>query len=164
VNFVAIDFETATAQRSSACSVAIITVEGGVVVEEYSELIQPPDNKYSWRNSDIHGIEPHQTYYKPDFEDLYPEIRKRLKGKLVVAHNESFDRSVMNKSMEHYGLDYSDLDIADCWECTVKLYKAKGFKVAKLDTLCNHFGIELQHHDALSDARACAELYKRKND
>ncbi|EDM25778.1 putative exonuclease [Lentisphaera araneosa HTCC2155] len=161
MDFVAIDFETATAKRNSACAVAIITVEKGVIVDEYSELIQPPNNEYSWRNIDVHGIEPRHTMYKEDFEDLYPEIRKRLTGKLVVAHNESFDRSVMTRSMEYYDLDYADLGVADRWVCTVKLYKAQGFKPAKLNILCDHFGIPLKHHDALSDARACAELYKR---
>ena len=161
MDFVAIDFETATARRTSACSVAIITVEGGVIIDEYNELIQPPNNEYSWRNIDIHGIEPRHTLYKHDFEDLYPEIRKRLMGKLVVAHNESFDRSVMTRTMEYYDLDYASLNLASRWDCTVKLYKAQGFKSAKLNILCDHFKIPLKHHDALSDARACAELYKR---
>ena len=158
-SFVSIDFETATAKRNSACSVAIVTVVNGVVVEEYSQLIQPPSNDYAWRNIQVHGIRPNDTFNSPTFAAVYPEIRKRLAGKTVVAHNESFDRSVMRNSMENHSMTYADLGCAAKWECTMKLYKAKDFNPAKLNVLCDHFNIELQHHDALSDALACAKLY-----
>ena len=31
----------------------------------------------------------------------------------------------------------------------------------KLNTICDHYGIELDHHDSLSDARAAAQIYCR---
>jgi DNA polymerase-3 subunit epsilon len=76
-----------------------------------------------------------------------------------VAHNESFDRNVLAKSMALYGLDYESLNIGSRWECTVKIYKAKGLKPTKLSDCCREMRIELNHHEALSDARACAKLY-----
>ena len=158
-NFVAIDFETATGDRNSACAVAIVTVEEGIIVEEYSQLIQPPSNDYTWRNIQVHGIRPNDTVNSPSFSEVYPELHKRLTGKTVVAHNEAFDRSVMQKSMESYDIPYADLGCEEEWVCTVKKYRANGFKSAALNVLCDHFEIKLQHHDALSDARACAKLY-----
>lgn len=155
-NFVAIDFETAKGNRNSACAVGIITVENGKIIEEYNVLIQPPDNDYFWKNIEIHGITPEDTAIEPNFKELYPEIKKRLQGKTLVAHNESFDRSVLQKTMEYYGLDYSELNIGDRWKCTYRIFGET------LNVCCDKYDIELNHHEALSDARACAELYLRR--
>lgn len=159
MNFTAIDFETATGHYYSACAVGIITVEDGIITEEYHSLIQPPDNEYWYRNTQVHGIRPADTVRSPRFDVLYPEIHKRLFGKKIVAHNESFDRNVLAKTMGFYGLQYVDLDIADRWECTVKIYRAKGYPKANLRYCADRNGIALNHHEALSDARACAKLY-----
>ena len=45
MTFTAIDFETATSKHNSACSVGIVTVENGIIVDEYQTLIQPPKNE-----------------------------------------------------------------------------------------------------------------------
>jgi len=42
--FTAIDFETATGNRNSACAVGIVPVENGKITKEYYVIIQPPDN------------------------------------------------------------------------------------------------------------------------
>lgn len=163
MNFTAIDFETATGHPHSACAVGIITVEDGVITEEYHALIQPPDNEYWYRNIMVHGIKPADTLDAPTFDTLFPEIHKRLFGKNIVAHNESFDRNVLAKTMRWYGLYYDELEIADRWECTVKIYRAKGYKPANLKACCDRHNIPLVHHEALSDARACAKLYMIHN-
>ena len=56
MDFAAIDFETATAKRDSACSVAVVEIRGGKLVDSYYSLIQPPGNAYHWFNTKIHGI------------------------------------------------------------------------------------------------------------
>lgn len=159
MNFIAIDFETATGQRNSACAVGLVTVEDGTIIEEYVTLIQPPNNEYNWHNTNVHGITAQDTYNSPNFKEVYSEIQKRISGKIVVAHNESFDRSVLTKSMMEYGLDYADLQLTHRWECTMKIFKERGYQPAKLNSCCEKHGIELNHHDALSDARACAKLF-----
>jgi len=159
MNFAAIDFETATGSRNSACAVAIITVNNGHIVDDYYQLIQPPGNEYWHRNIAVHNIHPSDTANAPTFAEIYSEIRNRLQGQVVVAHNESFDRSVLRNTMEHHRLDYEELALAQRWECTLKLYKAKGFKPANLAACCSHLNIELNHHEALSDALACAKLF-----
>ncbi len=157
MTFTAIDFETATSFHP--CSVGIVTVENGIVVDEFVTLIQPPNNLYNPYTIQVHGIYPRDTAREKNFLQVFPEIQKRLQNRVVVAHNESFDRNVLAKSMDYYGLDYADLNIASKWECTVKIYKAKGLKPTKLSDCCRAMNIELQHHEALSDARACARLY-----
>ena len=156
-SFTAIDFETAT--RHHICSVGIVTFENGKIVDEYHALIKPPNNEYNWRNIQVHGITESDTEDVPLFDEIYPEIKKRIYGKILVAHNESFDRSVLSKTMIDYNINYSELNIADKWECTLKIYRAKGYSPANLGACCEKHGIELQHHQALSDARACAKLF-----
>ncbi len=157
MTFTAIDFETAI--NHHICAVGIVTVENGRIVDEYHALIQPPNNRYNWYNIQVHGITEKDTANAPFFVELYPEIKKRLFGRTVVAHNEAFDRNVLKKTMADYGLDYSDLNISDRWECTVKIYRSKGFRPASLDACCRIMEIDLNHHEALSDARACALLF-----
>ena len=157
MNFTAIDFETATAFHP--CSVGIVTVENGIIVDEFVTLIKPPRNEFSQFTIAVHGIYPRDTINAKTFAQVFPEIQSRLQNRTVVAHNESFDRNVLAKSMALNGLDYQALNIGSRWECTVKIYKAKGFKPTKLSDCCREMRIELNHHEALSDARACAKLY-----
>ncbi|PCH75558.1 MAG: DNA polymerase III subunit epsilon [Flavobacteriaceae bacterium] len=160
MNFIAIDFETATSFRNSACAVGIVTVENGKIVEEFHTLIKPPNNEYNWRNVQVHGITSNDTRNAHSFAAIYPEIKKRLQGKTIVAHNESFDRSVLKRTMEDHHLDYEELNISDRWECTMKLCKANDkYPSGKLNDCCRVDNIALIHHEALSDARACAALY-----
>jgi DNA polymerase-3 subunit epsilon len=163
MNFTAIDFETATSKRTSACAVGIVSVENGIIVDEYHVLIQPPNNEYNWHNIQVHGITERHTINAPTFDQVFPEIKRRLQGKTIVAHNESFDRSVLQKTMIENGFNYSELSISERWECTMKLCKANNrYPSGKLNECCIVDNIELIHHEALSDARACAELYLRR--
>jgi len=161
MNFTAIDFETATGYRSSACAVGIVTVENGKITEQYYSLIQPPGNQYWAGNICVHGIRPQDTADVPTFTELYPEIRERLAGRQLVAHNAPFDRSVLQRTMGYYGLDHADLNLTG-WDCTLRIYRSKGFQPCRLSDCCTRLGIELNHHEALSDALACARLYMMK--
>ena len=160
-SFTAIDFETANNSRDSACAVGIVTVEGGIVTDSFYSLIKPPGNYYNYYNTQVHGITAGHTRQSPIFSDLFPAIRQRMEGKLAVAHNAAFDRSVLQKTMGAYSIDYSSLALPYPWECTYKIYKAKGFLPARLDSCCQRLGIRLMHHNALSDAAACAQLFLR---
>jgi DNA polymerase-3 subunit epsilon len=159
MTFTAIDFETATGSPESACAVGIVTVNDGVITEEYYTLIQPPNNEYWYRNIMVHGIKPIETINEKTFDDHFPEIQKRLFGRKIVAHNEAFDRRVLKSTMKYYGLYYDELEIAEMWECTCKIYRKKGYKPANLKHCADLNNIQLVHHEALSDARACAKLY-----
>jgi len=159
MTFVAIDFETATGYRNSACAIGLVSVSNGEIIDEYYSLIQPPNNYYWNQNIAVHGICPEDTIDAPTFEDIYFEVKTRMYGNTVIAHNESFDRSVLKNTMAYYDISYTDLDILDKWECTLKIYRQKGFKPANLKACCNKMGIKLNHHEALSDARGAAMLY-----
>lgn len=152
IEFVAIDFEHAMPFKGSICSVGIVSFKNGNIVDEYSSLIQPPENEYSPFTMRVHGITPAATENAPKFTDIYPEIRKRINGCTVVAHNAfSTDKPCLEQAMVHNGI-IDNLNIE--WECTYAITNAKLNIVAKVCRL------ELNHHDALSDAKVCGEIYK----
>lgn len=157
--FTAIDFELATSDYISVCSVGIVNVVEGQIVNEFYSLVQPPNNKFMWQTSRVHGIKAKDTKDAVTFEVLFPKIKELLLNQMMVAHNESFDRAVLQKTMQYYGLDYKTLNLPEKWECTSDLYRKAGFSKTKLSVCCSLMGIELNHHDALSDARGSALLF-----
>jgi DNA polymerase-3 subunit epsilon len=159
MKFVAIDFETANAKAYSACSVGIVTIEDGKIIDEYYTLIRPPRNEYHWGNSKVHGITSKTTDNAPKFNKILPEILKRLEGNVIVAHNEAFDRRVLRESAKHYHLDVNTIDLDIPWQCTVKICRSQGHVKANLHACSEFYNISLDHHHALSDAKACALIY-----
>ncbi|WP_394759274.1 exonuclease domain-containing protein, partial [Flavobacterium sp.] len=76
MTFTAIDFETAVGHHP--CSVGIVTVENGIIIDEFVTLIKPPQNQYSPYTIAVHGIYPHHTANARSFTQVFPEIKKRL--------------------------------------------------------------------------------------
>lgn len=161
-DYTVIDFETANHNRFSMCQVGIVTVENYKIVDEYKTLIYPPFGDVQPRFSQIHGITKDDIRNCDIFPDvLYSDLKDRLNNKFMVAHNESFDRGVLEKTMDFYELPMEMLNILNPlkFDCTMKIYRNYKFLSGALKYLTNDLDIELNHHDALSDSRACAELY-----
>lgn len=152
--WVAIDFETATAERTSACALGLAVIEGLDVVETASWLVQPPFNEYNWFNTRLHGIGPEHTAGAPSFEEAWPEIVEFLGGANLLAHNAAFDAGVLRSLLDRRELSAPPLAYA----CTVAMSRCAMRELPRhtLDVVCAHCSIELQHHDAASDALACA--------
>ena len=156
-SFAAIDFETATSERNSACAVGVVVFEQGLPTDTLSLLIRPPDNRYDGFNTMIHGIGPSDTRHSPDFPEIWERVARMLDGRLVVAHNTAFDLSVLRRSAEHHGYEPAPFPFA----CTYRIARSAMPDAASwsLDVLADDFGIPLSHHDPLSDARAAGLLW-----
>lgn len=150
-SFTAIDFEIAQGKRNSICQVGLVRVENHIVTAQVSILVQPPGNYY-WNNFiDIHGITPEQTANAPAFDAVWKQLEPFIKSQNVVAHNGfGFDFHCLKQTLEYYGLSTPDFT----GHCTYQIFRDN------LASLCKHYKIQLNHHDALSDAKACAELFK----
>ena len=149
--FTAIDFETANGKRSSSCDVGLVRVENNIITAQLSILVQPPGNYY-WDNFiDIHDITPEQTASAPTFDKVWPQLAPFIENQQVVAHNGfAFDFACLKQTLAYYHLPNPDFTA----HCTYKLFRQN------LASLCEQYQIHLIHHDALSDAKACAELFK----
>lgn len=153
-SFVAIDFETSDYPRDSACSIGLVRVEGGKIVSEFSHLMRPP--RKQMRFTDIHGIRWSDVENMPTFGELWGEISSFIDGvDFLVAHNAPFDRGVLHACCECYGINVPQWP----FQCTVRVARNHfGIKPAKLSNVCHVLGIDLKHHEALSDARAAAQI------
>lgn len=154
--FVAIDFETANPKRVSACAIGYAHVSDGVIVESDGQLIQPVGGHAPFQ-SKIHGIKEEHTFDKPDFRELYPDIR-HIFAYPLVAHS-LFDKQVLNALADHY-----DLRLQFSYTDTSALAKEQfpHLKNHKLKTLVKHFDLPaFKHHDATEDALACARVFLR---
>ncbi len=156
-NFTAIDFETANPRSDSACSIGLVRVEGGEIVRAEAFLIRPPTDEFHF--TDIHGIRWEDVRGEPTFEELWPRLDAFLEGvDFYAAHNASFDRRILSGCCERYGL----VPPAKPFLCTVTLARRTwNLFPTKLPNVASYLGLELKHHDALSDAQACAEIVRR---
>ncbi len=152
--FVALDFETADFGRDSACALALVRVEDHRVTTRRFFLIRPPRRRFYF--SYLHGITWEDVADQPHFGELWPEITPLLKGaRFLAAHNAPFDRGVLAACCARYGLEPPALPFL----CTVELARRTwGLRRANLPHVCNFLGIPLTHHDAASDAEACARI------
>ena len=152
--FAAIDFETADMGRDSACALSIVLVEEDTLVQTWSSLIRPPRSYFEFTY--IHGITWRDVQHKPSFAELWPEISSVLQGaEFIAAHNASFDRSVLRACCGSAGISPAP----SSYLCTVRLARAVwGLRPTTLAHVCRHLSIPLKHHDAVSDAQACARI------
>ncbi len=158
--WVAIDFETATREATSACALGIAVIEDGIIVDTDSWLIRPPFNEYEYRNTLIHGLGPADTEYAPEFEEVWLDLQPVFSDARLLAHNAPFDMRVLRALVRTRELPVvSEIEYA----CTVALARKAMPHLPKhtLDTVCDHCNIRLMHHDAASDAEACARVALR---
>lgn len=161
INFIAIDFETATAKRNSICEAGICIVNGGQVVQSKSWLVRPEGNRYDYWNTQIHGIQPADTADAPLFPEVWAEIAEYLRQcPVLVAHNASFDINSIRHSLKSYGIPVPEVDYYCSLRAARHIYD---FDCNKLDYLCDQFDISYgHHHRAGDDAEMCARLFLRE--
>jgi DNA polymerase-3 subunit epsilon len=155
--FTAIDFETANRYRNSACAVGLVRVERGRIVRRATHLIRPP---YTWFEfTSIHGITWQRVSRAPTFADLWSTLTPFFRGvDFLAAHNAAFDRSVLRACCERYGLQVPPAP----FRCTVRVARENwGIRPTTLRHVADHLGLPLEHHQAGSDAEACARIVMR---
>ena len=94
-DFAAIDFETANNYRSSVCSVGVVIVRGGEIVDKFYSLIKPEPEYYNYWCSQVHGLCAEDTEHAPIFPDVWRQIEPLFEGLPLVAHNKAFDESCL---------------------------------------------------------------------
>ncbi|MCK5113363.1 MAG: DNA polymerase III subunit epsilon [Phycisphaerae bacterium] len=157
MRFVCIDFETANSSRNSACSLGIAVVDNLTIVETRSWLIRPPRLHFSYRNVQIHGITKDDVKDEPQFDVLWQDIFEQLGNSPLIAHNASFDMSVLVNLLQHFNLEIPSNDTACTYVLSKKLLPH--LPNHKLKTIAKNLNIKMvRHHEAESDAIACAEI------
>lgn len=153
-SFIAIDFETADYGRDSACAVGVVRVENSTIVDRAFYYIRPPRRNFIFMY--LHGISWNDVVDAPTFHQLWPSLSKKLANvKFLAAHNADFERSVLNECCKKACLNMPSYS----FQCTMRLArKIWDIYPTTLPNVCEYLGIPLRHHEAVSDAEACAKI------
>lgn len=162
-DFVAIDFETCNSQRSSPIQIGLTRVIGGVPRVPQVSAIMPPlgRREFDPNIQKVHGLTPQDIHGAPEWPEIHDRLIQYAGDLPLVAHNASFERSVINQTSEMHGFPGHGFTI----HCTLLMARRldpkgpNGPDNHKLDTLAQRYRIEqLNHHDAGDDALVGANL------
>ncbi len=137
--------------------VGIIHFEGGEVVDEYGQLIDP-QRSIPEESTRITGISEEDVKGKPTFDEVAEEVHRRLSGVGLVAYNLSFDRRFLSMELERCGLSWPSASP----ELDPLIFARQFFKDQRknnLGAVCERLGIELEGaHRATNDARVTGDV------
>ena len=159
MDFIAIDFETATAKFSSACSLGLVFVKDNQIIDEKYYLIKPPGMFIDHSNTKIHGLTAEILKDAPTFDQVWPEIQHYFHDEhLITAHNAQFDMNVLRNTLSEYNINHPEFNYFCSIPFSTRACRGEGISNS-LKIRADYFGIEMgEHHNALSDARTCANL------
>ncbi|WP_298726901.1 3'-5' exonuclease [uncultured Ferrovibrio sp.] len=157
---IALDFETASPSAGSICSIGLAWIVDSRVGRTAHCLVRPHDMRFNPWHVRIHGIQPRDVEFEPEFPVIWDELLPHLEAvPLLLAHNAPFDIGVLCAALTRYGLPWPSVS----YLCTVKVARAAWPELPdhKLSTVARHIGFDLRHHVADSDAAACAAITLR---
>lgn len=158
-DFAAIDFETANGRRCSVCSVGVVIVRGGEIVDKFYSLIQPTPNFYTRFTTAVHGLTRIDTDGQPRFPEVWAQIADRIKGLPLVAHNRPFDEGCLKAVFEEYGMEYPGYEFHCTLAASRRCLRLPSHQLHISAAACGY--IMENHHHALADAEACAVIAQK---
>lgn len=156
--FVVFDVETPNRANNRMSAIGITVIENGKIADEYYSLVDP-ETHFDYFNIKLTGIDENTVKNAPAFPELWAEIEPLMNTGILVAHNAVFDMSVLGRCLKDYGKTWKQ---TARYLCTVQMGRRLLPNMShKLDVMCGYYGIDLKHHHAASDSRACAEILLR---
>ena len=158
LNFTAIDFETANSSSASACSVGLVKVRDGAVVDKASWYIRPPlghDSFTEW-NTRIHGIMAADVADALLWSEQLPDLVAFADGDHLVAHNAGFDMGVISGACAASFVATPSFNYLCRLRVARKTYHLDSYRLPVAAMAAGFEGF--QHHDALADSEACAAI------
>lgn len=157
-DFAAIDFETANNLRSSVCSVGVVIVRDGKIVDKFYSLIYPEPGYFTYWTTQVHGLTMKDVQDAPVFPKVWELISPKIEGLPLVAHNSPFDEGCLKAVFDVYQMNYPDYTFFDTRAAARKQLKGQ-LPNNQLHTVAAYCGFDLaNHHHALADAEACAAI------
>ena len=157
-DFAAIDCETANEQPSSVCSVGVVIVQDGEIVDSFYSLIHPEPEYYQWFCQQVHGLGPEDTDDAPVFPYVWEKIEPLIEGLPLVAHSSCCDEGCLKAVFRVYQMGYPDYEFHDTLAVS-RQHFGNQLPNHQLQTVAAACGYDLvNHHHALADAEACAAI------
>jgi DNA polymerase-3 subunit epsilon len=156
--FSVVDIETSglSTRRHRILQIAVVTVDDGVVVDEWSSLIKLrwPFQRVGPRR--VHGIDRRMLRDAPSQREVLAALAAKLDGAVFTAHNVRFDWPFITKAAQHAKIELAE----PARLCTLRLSRQLDPDRQlshRLGDVCTRYGITNERpHDALYDARATA--------
>jgi DNA polymerase-3 subunit epsilon len=159
-DFAAIDFETANYERSSVCSVGIVIVRDGEIVDLFYSLIRPEPNYYNNFCSYLHGLCQQDTDKAPIFPKVWAQVDPLIEGLPLVAYNKAFYEGCLKAVFRLYQMDYPDYVFYDTLVASKqKFTELPNHQLHTVAAVCGYQSDNYQN--ALSYAEACAWITKK---
>ena len=158
--FAVVDIETSglSLRRHRILQVAVVTVDNGVMVDEWSSLVRL---RWPWQRVGpraVHGIDRRSLRTAPDRRQVLTELAERLDGTVFTAHNAAFDWSFIERAARR---DHVVLPPVQRL-CTLRLSRKLDpdrLSSHRLDDLCVRYDVANDRpHHALYDAKATAAV------
>ena len=157
MTFNVVDVETANRDRSSICQIGIAHVVNGQIVDRWGTLVDPEDEFDYW-NVKTHGITSEEVQGAPTLPQVRNELRRRLRGQVLVSHM-PFDRSAYQIAMDKYELEQLQVYWLDSAKVVRHAWPDKFWQRGYgLKDVAYYIGHDFNHHDAVEDAVAAAEI------
>lgn len=155
--YVVVDVETTGGKGDNhrVTEIGAVKVRNGEVVDRFQTLLNP-QRTIPPGISKLTGITPAMVRDAPYFADIADRFEAFMHDAIFVAHNVDFDYGFISREFARLGRPFRHAKLCTCASMR-KLYP--GLRSYSLAALTRHFDIALeQHHRALCDAEAAAEL------
>ncbi len=156
--YVVFDVETPNRYNNRISAIGISVVEDGRITEEFFSLVNP-ETFFDRFNTQLTGISEKTVADAPAFPELWERIAPIMSSGILAAHNAVFDLGVLKKCLQYYGIAWKG-SVRYCCTASMGRILLPGMR-HRLNDMCEHYGIELDHHKADSDSHACAEILLR---
>lgn len=153
---------TGLGKQAEIVDLSIIGLDGEVVFDQLVKPARPiPTDAYL-----IHGISNDHVADAPGWCDVIEMVRPILHGRLVIAYNSSFDRSMIEQCCVAAQLASPPID----WHCAMRAYAAyrkdprlpsQGYRWRPLHEAAEACGLRAPSHRAKADAVACRGVVLR---
>lgn len=154
--YIVFDVETPNSKNDRMSSIGITVVEALKIKEEYNYLINP-EEPFDDFNIELTGISPDMVKDKATFGELWNTVSPVLTSGILIAHNAPFDMGVLAKCLEAYNINCGRIANYAC-TCMIARRFFPSLPNCRLNTISDYLNIKLDHHNALSDSHACAEI------
>ena len=157
-SFVVFDIETTglSSINDSIIEIGAVKIKDCRIVDTFETFVNPQIHISNFITK-LTGITDDMVKRYPPIDEVLPKFLEFIKGSTLVAHNANFDVTFIKTKAKNLGIEV-DNPVLDTLELSRHMYE--NLKNYKLDTVAQHLGVSLEnHHRAVDDARATAEIF-----
>ena len=160
MEYTVVDIETAGKgiRNNRITEICIVRTDGKKVIDKFVSLVNPQKRIPSFITG-LTGIDDNMVRTAPLFEEIASRIVEITEGAVFVAHNVTFDYTVLRSEFRYLGFDFRRKKL-----CTIRLSRKliPGMFSYSLGRLCSSLSIPLvNRHRAEGDTDATVILFQR---